>query len=370
MMSESPNVSGWSRFSTAFFAACFLLVGYFLYLVFRSFFSILIWATVLTVVFYPLFKKILKWTRGRRAAAAFIACLLIVILIILPVTLLGVLVSQQSITLYHSLQATTGGIGGMGGEASARLHEFQSRNSVQWILTLLRSWLKAEDVDLQGLIEQTVSAATSFVVEHAPSLLAGFGGLVYGFLMVFIAMFFLFRDGPTIMEFVRTSSPLPAVYETEIIQKFEDVSYATFYGSILTALVQGVAGALLFWTLGISSPLFWGALIAFVSLVPIVGASLVWVPMSIYLLLSGQTTRGVLLLVIGGLVVSSIDNVLKPAIIRGRTDMHPLLVFLSVLGGLEAFGFLGVLLGPLVVAIFLSFLNFYRLRFSGHLQVK
>jgi predicted PurR-regulated permease PerM len=366
-MSKDPDATAWSRASTAFFAACFILFGYLLYQVFQSFFAILIWATVLTVVFYPLFEWVLKRTRGRRAAASFISCFLILVLIILPVTFLGILISQQSVALYRSLQADMGDIGA---GFSARLAELQGRASVQWILRLLHPWLKVAETDLPGAIQTTMGAAGEFVVAQMPSLLAGFGGLLYGFLMVFITMFFLFRDGPAIMSFVRASSPLPAVYESEIFKKFEDVSYATFYGSILTALVQGVAGGLLFWALGIVSPLFWGAVVAFVSLVPIVGAFLVWGPMSCFLLISGHTTRGILLLAIGGLVVSSIDNVLKPAIIRGRTDMHPLLVFLSVLGGLGAFGFLGVLLGPLVVAIFLSFLNFYRLRFSGHIQDK
>jgi predicted PurR-regulated permease PerM len=115
---------------------------------------------------------------------------------------------------------------------------------------------------------------------------------------------------------------------------------------------------------------FWGAVVAFMSLVPIVGAFLVWLPMSAYLFFSGHATQAILLLAIGGLVVSSIDNVLKPMIIQGRTNMHPLLVFLSVLGGMQVFGFLGILLGPLLVAIFLSFLNFYRLEYSEDLRLK
>ncbi len=358
-MSEAPDPSRPSRIPMLFFAGCFVLITYFLFQVFRSFFSILVWATVLTVVFHPLFDRILKVVRGRRAAAALVACLLILILIILPVTLLGILLSQQSISLYHSLQSNMGS----GGDASARLAEFENRPWVQWALHLARSWFKLEDTDLPGLIQQLAGAVSRFVIAGAPSVLAGFGGLLYGFLMVFITMFFLFKDGPIIMSFVRASNPLPQVYESEIIKKFRDVSYATFYGSILTALVQGILAGLLFWALGVGSPLFWGALVAFVSLVPIVGAFLVWVPMSGYLILTGQTTRGILLIAIGGLVVSSVDNVLKPAIIRGRTDMHPLLVFMSVLGGMQAFGFLGILLGPLIVAIFLSFLNFYKVRF-------
>ncbi len=366
-MNEGPKGAGWSRFSTGTFAACFLLVGYLLFLVFRSFFSILIWATVLTVVFYPLFGKILKVIRGHRTVSAFVVCLMILILIVLPVTVLGILISQQSAALYHSLQAN---IADSGGEAAAKLQAIQHRPAVQKVLSLAQSWLNLEAIDIQALSRQALGAASRFLVNIAPSFLGGVGRLLYSFLMVFITMFFLFRDGPAILEFIRASSPLPTAYESEIIRKFVDVSYATFYGSLLTALVQGTAGGLLFWALGIASPLFWGAVISFVSLVPIVGAFLVWIPASAYLILSGHTTRGILLIAIGGLVVSSIDNVLKPAIIRGRTDMHPLLVFLGVLGGLEAFGFLGVLLGPLVVAIFLSFLNFYKLRFSGHLQDK
>jgi predicted PurR-regulated permease PerM len=181
-------------------------------------------------------------------------------------------------------------------------------------------------------------------------------------------MFFLLRDGPALMAIIRSSSPLPEAYELEIFKKFEDVSYATFYGSLLTAVAQGAAAFLLFLVLGLPAPLFWGAMISLVSLVPIVGAFLIWLPWASYLLLAGLTTRGIVLLAVGGLVVSSIDNVLKPIIIKGRTDMHPLLVFLSVLGGLQVFGFLGVLLGPLLVALFVSFLNFYREEFQETLR--
>jgi predicted PurR-regulated permease PerM len=194
--------------------------------------------------------------------------------------------------------------------------------------------------------------------------------MLFSFFLIFITMFFLFRDGPDILEILRTSNPLPRAYETEIIQKFQDVSYATFFGNIFTAIVQGSAAAVLFWILGIPSPLFWGAVVAFVALVPIVGAFLVWIPMSAYLYLTGESARAVLVLVLGGLVVSSIDNILKPILIHGRTKMHPLLVFLSVLGGMQVFGFLGILMGPLIVAVFLSFLNFYRLEFQETLRMK
>jgi len=293
---------------------------------------------------------------GRRTIASLTTCLLILLLIVMPVTSLGILLSQQSVLFYHSLQAN---MEGTANSTAERLREFESRPAVQWLIRQANRLSASEDTDLQGLAQQSLSAVSRFLVSRGPSLLAGVGEMIYGLLLIFITMFFLFRDGPAIMEVIKTSNPLPEAYRSEIVKKFQDVSFATFYGSLLTAMVQGSAAALLFWSLNIEPALLWGVITAFVSLVPLVGTFLVWIPMSAYLILTGATTRGLILLAVGGLVVSSIDNVLKPVIIQGHTDMHSLLVFLSVLGGMQAFGFLGILLGPLLAAIFLSLFHLY-----------
>ncbi len=367
-MTAQTSDNGVSRAGTVFFVICFVLVLYGTFLVFRPFFTILVWAGVLTVVFLPLFDRLLRVLKGRRTLAAFLSCIIVLLLIILPVTLLVAGITSQSIALYHSIQDNLGTAGS--GDATSQLGLLQSRPAVRWVLDQASRWMGTPNVDLEGVGRQVISAVSRWVVSEGPKLLAGVGGMLSNFLLVFISMFFLFRDGPALMEEIRSSSPLPEEYEREIKRKFQDVSYATFYGSILTAIVQGAAAAILFWFISVPSPLFWGAVVSFVSLVPIVGAFLVWIPMSGYFFLQGQSSRAIILLVIGGLVVSSIDNILKPLIIRGRTDMHPLLLFLSVLGGMQIFGFLGVLLGPLMVAILLSFLSFYRLEFSHALKHK
>jgi predicted PurR-regulated permease PerM len=365
-MSEEPSQgTNLSRYAIVFFIVCFLLVGYALFLIFSPFFSVLVWASLLTVVFYPVFRKILKWTRGRRTAASLVTCLLILLLIVLPVTSLAAIITQQSVALYYSIESS---LAAPGGDAASRLEQIRNRPVVQWMQQQAGKWFGADEVELENYARQIFGAASRWVVSRGPSLLAGAGGMLFGFLLMFITMFFLFRDGAALMEMISASNPLPERYESEIIRKFQDVSYATFFGSILTAMVQGLGAALLFWALGVPSPLFWGAVVALVSLVPVVGAFLVWVPMASYFYLVGQTTRGIVLLAIGGIVVSSIDNVLKPMIIQGRTNMHPLLVFFGVLGGLQVFGFLGILLGPLTITVFLSFLNFYRLEFGHDLK--
>jgi predicted PurR-regulated permease PerM len=365
-MANGSPAAGSSRLTTVFFIVCFAGVIYFLYRILVPFFSVLVWATVLDVVFLPVFHRVLGRVRGRRTAAAFITCMLVLLLIVLPVTFIGVLVTQQSIALYQSIQGNPQFLG----DVMAKLQELESRPAAQWVVLHLQKVPGAGGFDLQQHLREAASSVSRFLVDRGPSLLKNVGGMIFSFFLIFITMFFLLRDGAALMQVVRASSPLPEAYEAELIKKFQDVSYAAFFGSLLTAVVQGAAACLLFLMMGLPAPLFWGAIVSLVSLVPIVGAFLVWLPWAAYLLLAGQTARGIILLALGGLVVSSIDNVLKPMIIRGRTDMHPLLVFLSVIGGLQAFGFLGILLGPLVVALFISFLNFYRLEFRDTLRNK
>jgi predicted PurR-regulated permease PerM len=356
--------AGPTRLAAIFLLACFLVIGYYLYVILRPFFSEILWAGTLTVIFLPLYRWILRKIRGRRNFAALITCVLILLLIVLPVFFLGVMITEQSITLYQTLQ------GGLEGEAGARFQKVLQHPWVQWILSQVSDLGGPQQIDLRSSAEQVLRTVSRYLVSYTPSVLRGLGSLIASFLLIFISMFFFLRDGRHLVEVARASNPLPTDYETEIIKRFKDVAYATFVGSILTAVIQGIAGAILFWALGIVSPLFWGAVIAFVSLVPIVGAFLVWLPWTAYLLLTGHTGQALTLLLVGGLGVSSIDNIIKPLVIQGRTNMHPLLVFLSVLGGMQAFGFLGIMLGPLTVALFLSFLSFYKVEFRETLEAK
>jgi predicted PurR-regulated permease PerM len=257
-----------------FFIVCFAGVIHFLYCIFAPFFSVLVWATVLAVVFLPVFHRVLNGVRGRRTVAAFITCALVLLLIVLPVTFIGILVTQQSIALYQSIQGNPQFLGAV----MARLHEMESRPGLQWIMLHLQKVPGAGGFDVQQYLRDAVSSVSRFLVDRGPSLLKNVGGMVFSFFLIFITVFFLLRDGPALMRAVRTSSPLPEAYEAELIKKFQDVSYATFFGSLLTAVVQGAAACLLFLVMGLPAPLFWGAMVSLVSLVPIVGAFLVWLP--------------------------------------------------------------------------------------------
>jgi predicted PurR-regulated permease PerM len=365
-MTHDSNTGRLPRLAIIFFIACLAIISYFLYRIFNPFFTVLLWASVLTVVFSPLFKRILALVRGRRSLAAFITCILILNLIVLPVFAVGVLITEQSIALYQSLQENADALAA----AAVKWQELEQRPGIQWLRHQAEKWFGVGSLDLQQYLREAASAVSRFLVGIGPSLLKNVGEWIFSFFLIFLTMFFLLRDGPQLIETIKSVSPLPDAIESVLFQKFEDVSIATFVGSLLTAIAQGAAASLLFWALGLPAPLFWGAVVSLVTLVPFVGAFLVWIPWSTYMLLAGRTMKGLLLLAIGGLVVSSIDNVLKPMIIKGRTDMHPILVFLSVLGGLQAFGFIGLLLGPLMVALFISLIQFYQTEFPDSLRHK
>jgi predicted PurR-regulated permease PerM len=190
------------------------------------------------------------------------------------------------------------------------------------------------------------------------------------FLIMLLTMFYLFKDGSRIYQEIKELSPLPDEYEDMLVNQFRDVSFATLYGSVMTALSQGAAGGILFAALGVPGALLWGAVMAFLSFIPVVGAFLVWMPAGAYLLLEGETTKGIIMWVLGAVVVSSIDNLLKPIFIKGKADMHAMLVFFSVFGGMKVFGFLGLVVGPLIVALFLTFMNLYKVEFKEILTQK
>jgi predicted PurR-regulated permease PerM len=352
---------GMSRPAAAFFLVCFLLTCFAMYVVFRPFFSILVWACVLTVVFQPLFRLCLRRFGNRRVLASAVSCGLILVLIVVPVTFLAILIGQQSIGLYHSVQASTGDMDA----ATAKIQQLQAQPSIKRVLDFLQKFFGPGAADLEGLIKGTVENISRFAVSYAPSLIVSVGDVIYRFFMTFITMFFLFIEGPIILQLIRDSNPLPAEYESEFLRIFEDVSFATFSGSILGALIVGVLFSVLFWLFGIGSPLFWGAMAAFVSLIPVIGSLLIIIPIPTYVILSGHTGKGILLLVLASIIEFAIENVAKPTIVGGRSNMHPLLIFFAVLGGMQVFGFLGILLGPLVVTVFLSFLGFFRQQFQG-----
>ena len=188
--------------------------------------------------------------------------------------------------------------------------------------------------------------------------------------MMVFAMYYFFLGGPEILKELRRLSPLRREHEETIVQRFKDITFVTLQGSLATALLQGAAGGLIFFLFGIPSPLLWGAVMALLSLVPLVGTALVWGPVVVYYLLTGAVIKGLALLAVCGGAVGSLDNIVKPLLIRRRAQIPTLWVFIGALGGVGVFGFLGLVLGPLMVAVLFALVEIYKVEFRSELSEK
>jgi predicted PurR-regulated permease PerM len=181
---------------------------------------------------------------------------------------------------------------------------------------------------------------------------------------VIFTLFYFFRDGERIRQATYDMVPLERVQWQDIISRTRDVVGATVYGVLAIAAIQGTLGTFIFWILGLPSPLLWGVVMFFLSMIPMAGAFLVWAPAALYLALTGSITQAIVLVVWGVLVIGGIDNILSPRLVGRRASLHVLVIFFAVLGGLQVFGVLGLILGPVVVAMTLALIEMVRQ--SGH----
>ncbi|HXK61872.1 MAG TPA: AI-2E family transporter [Acidobacteriota bacterium] len=332
-----------------------LIVLYFVYQIFRPFLAAIAVALVLSSLFYPQFEVLVQQMKGRRGWAALIACLCLTLVIVIPFVILLVLLAQQVSQIYSQF------------EAMAARGDFKGITTLEDIPFLQRplAWLNGvvdlNQMDIVGSIAGVLRQASVFLLAHTTSIVSGLFSLIFNFVIMIVTMFFLFRDGPLFRNELASLSPVSKRYTDLLSSTFREVARATIIGSLLTALAQGTAAGIIYWSLGISNALFWGTMSAFFSLVPVVGAALIWVPWAAYLLLTGSIVKGILMIVLQSLVVGSLDNVLRPALIEGRVRMHTMIVFFSIMGGITYFGVLGMVFGPIIVALGMTLLEVYKI---------
>jgi predicted PurR-regulated permease PerM len=230
-------------------------------------------------------------------------------------------------------------------------------------------YLGVEGKTVKGALSWAADRVVRYLLDHYSVILGGIGVFLVNFFTMIFSMFFFFRDGDRLLEELRRLVPLAPEYQDRLVRKLREVIYATFFGVLATGACQGIAAGVVFFLLGISNPVLWGTTTAVVSVVPVIGTAVVWVPMSVYLILTGSVGKGVLLLVLGSGVIAVVDNVVRPLIIEGKSEgMHLLLVFFGLAGGLALFGPPGLILGPLVAALLVVFLDIFRSEFKEDLS--
>jgi predicted PurR-regulated permease PerM len=335
-----------------FFALTAALV-YLFYRIIIPFFVPICWAGVLAILFYPLYAK-LQSRMKRKAPASLIVCFVIIVGIIAPVAYLFVALVGEAV------------------EAVGRVNEMYKEGKLEQLFALdvpfintlkekLNEYFDISSINLDEIVRDAIEKVSGVVVSQTTWLVANATKAIFFFALTMFALFYFFKDGDRIVGRIKRLIPLPADTVSKTFTQLHEVILATMYGGLVVALVQGTLGGVLFAIVGISSPVFWGAIMAFLSIIPIVGAFLVYIPAGVILILGGSYVKGIIVILIGTIVISQIDNVIRPYFISGRTAMHPLLLFFAIMGGIALFGLLGLILGPIIAALFTTLLKIFEL---------
>ena len=220
--------------------------------------------------------------------------------------------------------------------------------------------MNTDRIDFEAAVASAAQQLSQRLLALSGSALSNLANLAFTIVVTWLTLYYLLKDGEWMFQRGIELLPYPDEHKDTMVQRLNEVVFSSVYGGMAVALAQGVLGGIAFAVLGLPSPVLWGTVMAVLAFLPLIGAFVVWAPAALVLLAQGRWIAALVLLLWGGLVVGLVDNFLRPMLISGRTRMHPLLVFLSVLGGIQAFGFLGLFLGPVLVAVVTAVLELYR----------
>jgi predicted PurR-regulated permease PerM len=350
----SPEGAGFpTHFARIFFGAITLLVLYYSYVIFKPYLVDFFLALVLFLTTRPLYNALTRVFFGRRALASGVTCLLLALVILIPLSFLLSIIANQALEFSRA----------------ARL-ELQSGHLWQWVnakmdalqayLVHLNLPLPPEQIKLGAIAQAAASYASEFIYTNSISLLRGFTNFLLDLVLVLFITFVMFLQGDDFIREVKKLSPLDAAHNEEIIREMEVTIKATLWGTIIVAVVQGALGGVGFLIFGLPQPAFWGVVMIPAAVIPVVGSALIWGPAAIYLLVTGHVGPGVGLIIWGGVLVSVIDNILKPILMKGTGAMPGILILFSILGGIGYFGMVGFILGPLILSFLLALLRIYQ----------
>jgi predicted PurR-regulated permease PerM len=338
-------------------AAFFLVLGVLLFLLFSllsPFVSSFLWALILAMVFYPLYLRCNKLCKGRSALAAFLSTLVVLLLFVVPGVLMMANLGQEVAKGYDALST------------------IQWESQSQWVMEKLQSnglterlqrWGVRSDA-LEGMLKDAFTSGAQnfsvYILSKLNNMMRDILTIVAQVVFALIIMFFLFRDGAVYARKVVEFLPLTPERQEEVVERFALTVSSVVRAMVVTSIAQGILSGLAFMVLGVPLPLLFAVVTSVNSFIPILGAASVWVPISIWLFIHGNTSAAIGLALWGFFVISMIDNVIKPMMIGREFRLPLVLVFFTILGGLKLYGFLGVFLGPVILSMGLAFLQIYR----------
>jgi predicted PurR-regulated permease PerM len=315
-------------------------------------------AAVFASIFYPAYKQVLSVLWNKKSLSAFLCMVLICLVFLVPAGFIMKIVAAQSVEIYHSAgpkvmelvwKADKGALGRIKESRTAKMLAFDKED--------FQSAIK-EGLTFLGMTTAQIINKTSRATV----------GLLFHLFIILVSIFFFFRDGERILLRLRDAVPLSEEHKNRLVAKFQSMSRAVIKGTLLVGLIQSACGALTLLAFGVDSWVFWSVVMTVFSVIPFVGTGMVLVPAGLIMIVSGEVWQGVTIILISLLLISSIDNILRPRFIGRDEGMHYLLVFFSIIGGIALFGASGFIIGPLITATFMTVLDMYRVEFREHID--
>ncbi len=327
------------------------------FFIFKPFLIACLLGAVLARLFYPLYKKMIGSKNKRKGLCAALVILAIILIIVIPFYSIISLVGSEFQTVFNYLNNEENGASGLVEKGMKNLSKISLGNfgnfsdlvNQEEIVSLIKSFSKNTLGILQGAYQ-------------------GVASLVVNSFVMFFALFYFLIDGERLVGKIMELSPLKDKYEKILIARFNSIIQAVLKETFFIAFLQGILSGVLFWLTGVASPIILGVVATLASFLPSVGAGLVWLPVGITMIILGYPIKGFVILAVGALVISTIDNVLRPKLMGKSSQVHPLLILLSTFGGLLIFGISGFIVGPIVMALFLVLWEIYALEFKNQLQ--
>jgi len=336
--------------TTFFLMASSIIALYFCYVIARPFLSPIFLALMVAIVFHPIHAHMQAHLRSRNTAA-FISTILVLLALIVPAVGLGIVVSQEIKGLYQLVNESSAA---QGGWSPWVMH------AMDRLANWAGSYVDLSTFDLRGALLRWLEQISRYLLSLGAWAASNIISFVADTVITLFTLFFLFREGGSIRARAGAVLPLSAVQVERLFTGLSDSIIANVYGCLAVGVAQGTLAGLAFWTLGLSSPVLWGSVTALFSLVPIVGSAVVWGPAVIILAIGGHWWKALILLAWGAAVVGQIDTFVRPYVIGGRVKLHTLLIFFALLGGVEAFGVMGLFIGPVVLSVTLVVLEMLR----------
>jgi predicted PurR-regulated permease PerM len=338
------------------------------YNILKPYLNTIILAALLAIIFSPIHFKIEQKLSGRKNMAAIFSCILITLVVVLPLIFMLIAIIGQGISSFNAIYDWV---------EAGRYQQLMRHPLITGLLAHVDRWLPdvqklfpnmhLENIQIDKMVLNLTGSVGKILIDQGGNLAGNLSAFVGKFFMMLFTFFFFIRDEKKIMDAVFHLIPLSASQEEKILLKIKTVAKSALLGTLVTALAQGAAGGIAFWIAGLPG-FFWGMMMAFASLIPMVGTALIWIPAAVFLFVSGHAGYGSFMVLWCIVVVGMIDNLVRPLFMQGGADMSTLLIFFAILGGLNYFGLIGLLYGPLIFGLAMVLIYIYKLEFEPFLE--